>query len=115
MESKMILYVGLFILGLVFSAVSHIPMKKSAGKVYKSKIFEYLNPLVLLGYFLCGLTTVVTVIAYRVVPLSLGGVLATLEYIFVALIGSLVFHEKISMRKKIGLALIVIGALIYQL
>ena len=105
----------LFVLGLALSAFSHVPMKKSAQIKYPSKIREYLNPLVIFGYFLCVMTTVLTVIAYRVVPLSAGGVLATLEYIFVALIGYFFFKEKVSKQKLIGLILIVAGALLNQL
>lgn len=111
----MALNIGLFIFGLALSAFSHVPMKKSAQIQYKNKFFEYANPLVIFAYFLCVMTTVCTVIAYRVIPLSLGGVLATLEYIFVALIGVFFFKEHISKQKLIGLALIVFGALLYQI
>lgn len=113
--NEMALNIGLFILGLLLSAFSHVPMKLSTRIKYKNRIAEYLNPLVLFAYFLCVMTTVCTVIAYRVVPLSLGGVLATLEYIFVATIGFLFFKERISPRKMLGLVLIVIGALVYQI
>ena len=109
-----ILYTGLFILGLLLSAISHVPMKKSAQKKYKSKLAEYLNFQVLFAYFLCGMTTVCTVIAYKEVPLSVGGVLSTLEYIFVAIVGYLVFREKINRKKLIRLCLIVFGALLTQ-
>lgn len=105
----------LFVLGLLLSAFSHVPMKLSGRKQYKNKIAEYANPLVIFAYFLCVTTTVCTVIAYRVVPLSLGGVLATLEYLFVALIGFLFFRERASKRKIIGLAVIVLGAILYQI
>lgn len=107
--------IGLFILGLLLSAFSHVPMKLSAKVKYKNRIAEYMNPLVIFAYFLCTMTTVCTVIAYRVVPLSLGGVLSTLEYIFVAIIGFVFFKEHISRRKMLGLVLIVIGALVYQI
>lgn len=106
-----VLYTGLFILGLLLSAISHIPMKKSAAKQHKNKLAEYLNFQVLFAYFLCGMTTVCTVIAYKEVPLSVGGVLSTLEYIFVAMVGRVCFKEKINKRKALGLILIVIGAL----
>ncbi len=115
MSESMLLNVALFIFGLLLSAFSHVPMKLSGRRQHKNKLAEYANPLVIFAYFLCVMTTVCTVIAYRVVPLSLGGVLATLEYIFVALIGFLFFREKASRRKLIGLAVIVFGAVLYQL
>ena len=110
-----ILYTGLFILGLLLSAISHVPMKKSAQKKYKSKLAEYLNFQVLFAYFLCGMTTVCTVIAYKEVPLSVGGVLSTLEYIFVAIVGVCFFKEKISKQKMMGLVLIIFGAVLTQI
>lgn len=115
MIDSMAFNIALFIFGLLLSAFSHVPMKISGRKQYKNKIAEYANPLVIFAYFLCVMTTVCTVIAYRVVPLSLGGVLATLEYIFVALIGFLFFKERASRRKLLGLAVIVFGAILYQI
>ncbi len=115
MINSMAFNIALFIFGLLLSAFSHVPMKKSGKRKYDSRLREYLNPLVIFAYFLCGMTTVCTVIAYRVVPLSLGGVLSALEYIFVALIGFLFFKEKVSFRKLLGLAIIVVGAILYQL
>ncbi len=110
-----VLYTSLFILGLLLSAISHVPMKMSAQKKHKNKLAEYLNFQVIFAYFLCGMTTVCTVIAYKKVPLSVGGVLSTLEYIFVALVGVLFFKEKVNKRKFVGLCLIVLGAVLTQI
>ena len=115
MDKTTLLYSLVLLCGVFISAISQVILKKSAMKNYDSPIKEYMNPLVIFAYFLCVMTTVCTVIAYRVVPLSLGGVLATLEYIFVALIGFLFFKERASRRKLLGLAVIVFGTILYQI
>lgn len=105
----------IFILSVAVSSASQILLKISANKEHGSAIKEYLNPWVITGYLLFFVSTLVTVYAYKSVPLSLGPVLESLGYVFVGILGFLVLKERISLRKFIGMALIVAGAIVFAL
>ena len=51
----------LLILSVVVASFSQILLKKSAGKTYASVLQEYLNPLVIIGYGMMVLSTLLTV------------------------------------------------------
>lgn len=90
-------------------------LKKSALKERESRIQEYLNPLVITAYAIFFVATVLTIISYRVVPLSLGPILEATSYLYVTAFGVLIFREKLSARKISALVLIVVGIAIYSL
>ena len=53
--------------------------------------------------------------AYKGIPLSMGPVLEATSYIYVTIFGVTIFKEKLNRRKLIGLALIVLGIIVYSL
>ena len=102
-------YIVIFLLSVLIAAISQILLKRSAGKQYTSKAREYLNVRVIAAYALFFLSSLLTVLAYRGVPLSMGPVLETTGYLWVTIMGRLILKEKVSMRKLTGLAVIVLG------
>ena len=114
MSSKY-LFALIYLAGVFVSAVAQILLKKSAGKKYENRIKEYLNPYVIISYAIFFGATFCTIYAYKEVPLSLGPILAASEYIFVAVLSKLVLKEHISLKKFIGLSVIVAGIIIYSL
>ena len=72
---------------------------------------EYLNLRVILAYGMFFASTVITVVAYKHVPLSLGPVLESSGYVFVAILSYFVLKERLSKKQIIGMALIVAGVL----
>ena len=109
------IYVGIFLISVLVSSVSQILLKISAGKTYDSKIKEYLNAPVIIAYGLFFLSTVVTVLAYKYVDLSLGPVLEATGYIWVTLLGYLILKEKVSRKKLLGLVVIIVGIVVFNL
>ena len=106
----------LLFLGSVFVAsVSQVLLKIAAQRPHKSIIAEYTDWHVLLGYTLFFGCTLLTLLAYRGVPLSLGPVLETTGYLYVTAFGILIFHERVSPRKWLALGVIVAGILLYAL
>ena len=97
---------------MLIAAISQILLKRSAGKQYTSKAREYLNVRVIAAYALFFLSSLLTVLAYRGVPLSMGPVLETTGYLWVTIMGRLILKEKVSMRKLTGLAVIVLGVIL---
>ena len=108
------IYVGIFLISVLVSSVSQILLKISAGKAYDSKIKEYLNAPVIIAYGLFFLSTVVTVLAYKYVDLSLGPVLEATGYIWVTLLGYLILKEKVSRKKMLGLVVIIVGIIVFN-
>ena len=109
------LYIGIFLISVLVSSVSQILLKISAGKTYDSKIKEYLNAPVIIAYGLFFLSTVVTVLAYKYVDLSLGPVLEATGYIWVTLLGYLILREKVSRKKLLGLIVIIVGIIVFNI
>lgn len=115
MNGKMLLYAGIMMLGVLVSALSQVALKKAALREYPSRIREYLNPLVIGAYVAFFAATVCTMIAYKVIPLSLGPIIESTSYIYVTIFGYLFFREKITKRKVIALIVIVAGIVVYSL
>ena len=103
------LHVFIYVFSVFISSVSQIILKKSADKKYDSKIKEYLNPLVIIAYGIFFLATLVTIYAYKGIPLSLGPILETTGYLWVSLLGYFILKEKISRRKILGLVVVIVG------
>ncbi len=114
MNSKLF-FTLILLFGFLVSAIAQILLKKSTKKEYASKIEEYLNPYVIISYAIFFGATLCTVIAYKKVDLSFGPILGTTEYIFVAVLSRLVLKEHISLKKIIGLGVIIVGIVIFKL
>ena len=107
---------SLFVLfGTFISAVSQVMLKKSAMKQYDSPIQEYLNPLVIGAYIIFVVATLCSILAYRVIPLSLGPVLESTSYIYVTIFGVTIFHEKLNKGRIAALIMIIAGILVFSL
>lgn len=115
MEKPMLFYAGLLLLGVFLSAISQVMLKKAALRQYPNKIREYLNPLVIIAYTIFVGTTFLSIYAYKGIPLSMGPVLEATSYIYVTIFGVTIFKEKLNRHKLIGLALIVLGIIVYSL
>ena len=112
MTSEVLKYSVVILCAVFVSSISQIMLKKSAIKVYNNKIREYLNPLVIVGYVLFFLCSLINVFALKYVPLSLMPILESSGYIFVTVMGHFILKEKLSKRKNVGMLAILIGILI---
>lgn len=108
-------YVLLNLSSVFFAAISQVMLKKAALKKYPSVIQEYLNPLVFVAYFIFFMTTFLSMLAYKGIPLSLGPVLETTSYIYITVFGVWIFKEKLNTKKILALCLIVAGVIVYSL
>lgn len=96
------------------AAVSQVLLKMSAGKVYKHPVWEYANPLVVIGYGILFLTMGINIFAYRFVDYKYGPVLNASSYVFILILGALLLKEKITKKKLLGNIMIIIGIIIYS-
>lgn len=115
MNESLLLYSCVMLFGVFISAVSQVLLKKAALKTYSSRIAEYANPYVITAYTIFVLATLMTIFAYKVVPLSLGPVLEATSYIYITAFGAIFFKEKITPKKLFALGLILVGIVVYSL
>lgn len=113
MDKSILLYSLVLLCGTFVSSISQVMLKKASQKQYSSLLKEYLNPLVFFAYVLFVGCTLLSVLAYKGIPLSMGPVLEATGYIYITIFGVKIFHEKISFAKIISLLLIVTGICIY--
>ena len=105
-------YSLLLVFSTLISSVSKKKKKKSADRVYRKRIQEYLNPLVAFAYFLFALSAIMTMVSYKVVSISAGAMLEASSYIFVFLFDRFIFRETASIKKYFAVITIVIGIII---
>ncbi len=115
MSKSEILYSLVLVAGVLISSFSQVLLKKSALKKHDSVIKEYLNPYVITAYFIFICATVLTVIAYRVIPLSLGTLLDSTGYIFITIFGIIFFGERLNTTKALALGLIIAGIVVFSI
>lgn len=115
MTRNTILYACVLLMGVFISAISQVMLKKASQKKYDSWLREYLNPLVVFAYILFFGTTLLSIIAYRGIPLSTGPILEATSYIYVTVFGVTIFKEKLNRKKILALLLILCGIVVYAL
>ena len=113
MRNEMLIHCGIMLLGVLMGGGSQILLKVAANKKYDKWIFQYLNPLVIIAYGIFVLSTVCTVIAYRVVPLAMSPVWTSGSYIAVTAMSYFILKEKPNKKKLMGIAIIAIGILVF--
>ncbi len=100
----------------LLASSSQVLLKKSAGIEYGSRIREYLNRYVICGYGMLFVSMMLTILAYRFAVSYMNiPVLETMGYIFVMILGRVVFGEKITGRKLAGVLLIFSGIVLFHI
>ncbi len=106
------IYFIIFFLSVFLSSVSQILLKISATILYENKWNEYLNPKVMIAYGIFFISSLMTILAYRGVPLSFGPILEASGYVWVTLLSYFILKEPVSKRKLTGIFVILVGILI---
>ena len=96
-------YVGFLLFGVFISSLSQVLLKKATTQEYESRIREYLNVRVIVAYFIFFVATFLSILAYRGIPLSMGGVLEATSYIYVTFFGVKIFGENINKKKILAM------------
>jgi drug/metabolite transporter (DMT)-like permease len=94
----------------ILGAAAQIFFKFGAIAVAKPTPIQILtNPLLLIGYALYAVSTVLLVLALRKGQLSILYPIISLTYVWVALLSMLIFKETLNPYKAVGLAIVVAG------
>ncbi len=111
--NDMLLHGAVMLAGVFLASFSQVMLKKSAGKAHASMVREYVNPLVIGAYGIFLLTTLTSIYALQVIPLYVGAVLESSNYLFVTFFGWYYFGERLNRYKLVGLGIIMLGILIF--
>ena len=106
-------YLLILIVSVIIASFAQILLKKSAEKTYASPVREYLNFYVICGYGMMFLSMFLTVFAYRGMDFSNVPVVESLGYVVVMVLSYFFFKEKITKRKLLGMAVILLGIFVY--
>lgn len=107
-------YVAVFLLSVFIASCAQIILKTSADMEHASLIREYMNPRVIIGYLILFASTLITIIGYRGVELKMGPVLESSGYVFVLVLSHFFLHEKMSIKKILGIIFIVAGIVVFS-
>ena len=107
--SKFTAAVIVMLVSVFISAVSQILLKKAANRRYSSWIREYLNLRVIAAYGMFFVSTILTMLALKYVPLSMQPILESTSYIYISVMGYFLLKERFSRKKILGLGLILLG------
>ena len=108
-------YIFVFITSVFISSVSQIILKKSANITYSNRLQEYLNYRVILAYIMFFGSTLLTIMAYRYIPLALGPILETTGYFFVCILGLIFLKERFNIKKFFGILIIILGIIVFSI
>ena len=105
----------ILLLSVLAASAAQIFLKLSANETHSSRLKEYMNGKVILGYGLLFGSTILTMLALRTVPLSWSPAIESVSYLLVTLAGWRILGERISGKKAAGLALILVGIAVFTL
>jgi drug/metabolite transporter (DMT)-like permease len=103
------------LMGVFLTAISQLLMKQGARKAAKGRWHLYLNRYTLTAYFTLAVVTLLSLYAYKEIPLKMGLALAPLALILVGLLSSWLLGERLTRMQILGAAVILIGVTIFNL
>ncbi|MEG2024478.1 MAG: EamA family transporter [Gordonibacter sp.] len=112
--AEMLPFIGIGAFGVFISSIAQVFLKKEALREHGSFLKEYVNPLVIGGYVLMLISTLLLVIAFKGIPLSMGPILEATSYVYVTVFGVVLFKEKLGKKKVAALAVIMLGIMVYS-
>ncbi|MBQ7283657.1 MAG: EamA family transporter [Oscillospiraceae bacterium] len=107
------MYILLVLLTAFMSAVSQILLNISSTKKHKNFIFEYLNPNVILSYFILFCTLALNIVALQHLEVKTVNAVGAACYFFLLVLSHIFLKEKVGKKKLIGNVLIIAGIVIF--
>lgn len=101
------------VIGVEIAVLAQVLLKRSAMFNYDSVIRQYLNWRVILAYAMMVLSTLFSLFAYRVLPLSYAPIMNAISTLSITIFSRFIFNEEFTKRKVVGFALIILGILVF--
>lgn len=108
------MYKLLVIVSVLAAAGAQMLLKQGAKKEYSSFVRQYLNPWVIGGYGIMGLSLLLNIFCLsHGVQVKEVSIIESLSYLFVPLLSWLFFKEKVTWRKAAAIAVIMVGVVVF--
>lgn len=108
------MYKLLVIFSVLAAAGAQMLLKQGARKQYSSFLSQYLNPWVIGGYGIMGMSLLLNVFCMsRGVLVKEVSIIEALSYLFVPCLSWLFFKEKITWRKAGAIGVIMVGVIVF--
>ena len=99
---------------VLIASFSQVMLKMAANKKHDSLLKEYLNPITIGAYVILAVSMIMTRYGMKFVDYSSWSpVLESLSYISAPLFGVWLLKEKITKRRMLGFAVMIVGILIF--
>lgn len=108
-------YVLIALFSGILSAFSQVLLKKSSTIERGTGVKEYLNLYVVCAYGITFICMILTVVAYRGLPLKYGAVLEPLVYVYVIILSKIIFKEKLTVKRIFGNVVMICGVIIFSI
>lgn len=108
-------YLLVAVISVTIAGFSQILLKKGAMRPHVSFIRDYLNAPVMCGYFLMFISVLATMFAYRGINYMTVQIVEATGYILVPVLSYIFFRERLTRNKVVGIAIIIVGMVVYGL
>ena len=104
------------ILGILSCSLSQLLLKKSAKVGHSFKVYEVLNPMVIIAYavFFCSLLVNIWAMS-KGLQLKEIAMLESLGYVFVPILSFLILNEKMSRRTICATFMVILGIFFFYI
>ena len=113
--SNLFIHILILLSSVVIACFSQLLLKKEAQKEHTSFLKQYLNLRVIIAYLLLFISTIFSLMAFRIVPLKLSPIAEAVAQIMTVTLSVIFFKEKITKKKIIGLTIIIVGIVLMAL
>ena len=108
------MYYLIVIFSVFMASVAQMLLKKGASIEHSSYIYEYLNPWVIGGYAIMGVTVIANIFAMsKGVQVKEVSIIESMSYLFVPVLSWIVFKEIITLRKAVAIVVIIAGIIVF--
>lgn len=108
------MYYLLVVFAVLAAAGAQMLLKQGAKKQYPSFIRQYLNPWVIVGYGIMGMSMLLNIFCLsRGIQVKEVSIIESLSYLFVPCLSWMFFKEKVTWRKAGAIAVIMAGVVVF--
>lgn len=109
-----LMYKIIVILSVFAAACAQMLLKQGARNNYPTFFRQYLNPWVISGYGIMGLSLLLNIFCLsHGVQVKEISIIESLSYMFVPVLSYLLFKEKITWRKALAIGVIMTGVVVF--
>ena len=110
------MYIAFVIFSVFAAACAQMLLKQGARQGYDTFLWQYLNVWVISGYVIMGGAMLLNIFCLsRGVLVKEVSIIESFSYLFVPLMSWLFFKEKMTWRKAVAVAIIMVGVFIFFL